>query len=83
MARSSVRSSTPITYPSSEELPIDESDFQRGPLTYAVEALRIYFKAHQDVYVSGNLFRDVTKLNYPNQHDNTLCSLYRRYPPWN
>ena len=27
--------------------------------------------------------RDVTKLNYPNQHDNTLCSLYRRYPPWN
>ncbi len=29
------------------------------------------------------LFRDVTKLNYPNQHDNTLCSLYRRYPPWN
>ena len=29
------------------------------------------------------MLRDVTKLNYPNQHDNTLCSLYRRYPPWN
>ena len=29
------------------------------------------------------IIRDVTKLNYPNQHDNTLCSLYRRYPPWN
>ncbi len=28
-------------------------------------------------------FRDVTKLNYPSQHDNTLCRLYRRYPPWN
>ena len=33
-----------------------ESDFQRGPLTYAVEALRIYFRDHPDVYVSGNLF---------------------------
>ena len=28
------------------------------------------------------LLRDVTKLNYPSQHDNTLCRLYRRYPPW-
>ena len=33
-----------------------ESDFQRGPLTYAVEALRIYFQPRSDVYVSGNLF---------------------------
>ncbi|PON13320.1 hypothetical protein C2W62_34970 [Candidatus Entotheonella serta] len=33
--------------------------------------------------VDQNPLRDVTKLNYPNQHDNTLCRLYRRYPPWN
>jgi Uma2 family endonuclease len=33
-----------------------ESDFQREPLIYAVEALRIHFQARQDVYVSGNLF---------------------------
>ncbi len=56
MVRSSTQSSAPIIYPSSDGLPMAESDFQRGPLTYAVEALRIYFKAHPDVYVSGNLF---------------------------
>jgi Uma2 family endonuclease len=33
-----------------------ESDFQRKPLTYAVEALAVYFQARDDVYVSGNLF---------------------------
>jgi Uma2 family endonuclease len=33
-----------------------ESDFQRKPLTYAVEALGIYFQNRPDVYVSGNLF---------------------------
>ena len=33
--------------------------------------------------IMNSVIRDVTKLNYPNQHDNTLCSLYRRYPPWN
>ncbi|WP_089940389.1 Uma2 family endonuclease [Candidatus Entotheonella palauensis] len=33
-----------------------ESDFQRGPLMYAVEALRIHFQDRSDVYVSGNLF---------------------------
>jgi Uma2 family endonuclease len=33
-----------------------ESDFQRKPLTYAVEALDIYFQDRPDVYVSGNLF---------------------------
>lgn len=56
MARSGVPSSAAIIYPSSDGLPMAESDFQRGPLTYAVEALRIHFKAHPDVYVSGNLF---------------------------
>jgi Uma2 family endonuclease len=33
-----------------------ESDFQREPLTYAVEALGAYFQQCADVYVSGNLF---------------------------
>jgi len=33
-----------------------ESDFQRKPLTYAVEALDAYFQARAEVYVSGNLF---------------------------
>jgi Uma2 family endonuclease len=33
-----------------------ESDFQRKPLTYGVEALDIYFQDQPDVYVSGNLF---------------------------
>lgn len=33
-----------------------ESDFQRKPLTYAIEALGIYFQERPDVYVSGDLF---------------------------
>jgi len=33
-----------------------ESDFQRKPLTYAVEALDMYFQPRADVYVSGNMF---------------------------
>jgi len=33
-----------------------KSDFQREPLTYAVEALGAYFQRRDDVYVSGNLF---------------------------
>lgn len=33
-----------------------ESDFQRIPLTYAVEALSLYFENRPDIYVSGNLF---------------------------
>src|SRR5713101_1307071 len=46
----------PIEYPSSDGLPMAESDFQRKPLTYGVEALDIYFQDRPDVYVSGNLF---------------------------
>jgi Uma2 family endonuclease len=33
-----------------------ESDFQRRPLFYAVDALDLYFQDRPDVYVSGNLF---------------------------
>lgn len=43
-------------YPSSDGRPMAESDFQRKPLTYAVEALSIHFQTRPDVYVSGNLF---------------------------
>jgi Uma2 family endonuclease len=44
-----------ITYPSEDGQPMAESDFQRTSMTYAIEALRIYFRERPDVYVSGNL----------------------------
>ena len=56
MAGSVVPSSTAIHYPNSDGLPMAESDFQRKPLTYAVEALNVYFQTRDDVYVTGNLF---------------------------
>jgi Uma2 family endonuclease len=45
-----------IDYPDADGQPMAESDFQREPLIYAVEALRIYFQNREDVYVSGNTF---------------------------
>ncbi len=45
-----------IVYPSEDGQPMAESDFQRTPLMYAVEALRRHFRDRSDVYVSGNLF---------------------------
>ena len=45
-----------IEYPSSDGLPMAESDFQRKPLTYAINALGLYFQDRPDVYVSGDLF---------------------------
>jgi Uma2 family endonuclease len=47
---------TQIEYPSSDGEPMAESDFQRKPLIYTVEALGIYFQNRPDVYVSGDLF---------------------------
>ena len=44
-----------IDYPSSDGKPMAESDFQRKPLTYAVDCLGHYFRNRPDVYVSGNL----------------------------
>lgn len=44
-----------IDYPSSDGKPMAESDHQRIPLTYAVDALRLHFRGRDDVYVSGNL----------------------------
>ena len=45
-----------VGYPSEDGEPMAESDFQREPLMYAVEALGAYFQQRADVYVSGNLF---------------------------
>lgn len=47
---------TQIYYPSADGEPMAESDFQRIPLSYAVEALDLYFEDRPDVYVSGNIF---------------------------
>ncbi len=44
-----------IEYPESDGKPMAESDFQRKPLSYAVEALAYFFRDHPDVYVSGNM----------------------------
>ena len=44
-----------VHYPSSDGRPMAESDFQRTPLTYAVDRLRHHFRGRRDVYVSGNL----------------------------
>jgi hypothetical protein len=45
-----------VDYPSEDEQPMAESDCQREPLMYAVEALGAYFQQRVDAYVSGNLF---------------------------
>ena len=44
-----------VDYPSSDGRPMAESDYQRTPLTYAVDRLRHHFRDRDDVYVSGNL----------------------------
>jgi Uma2 family endonuclease len=44
-----------IFYSDTDGEPMAESDFQRKPLTYLVEALDLHFQERSDVYVSGNL----------------------------
>lgn len=51
-----IHPATEIYYPDSDGQPMAESDFQREPLIYAVESLRIHFRQRKDVYVSGNMF---------------------------
>ena len=51
----SERTVAAVDYPSSDGKPVAESDFQLTVLTYAREALRIHFRAHEDVYVAANL----------------------------
>ncbi|CAN1211986.1 Uma2 family endonuclease [Tumidithrix helvetica PCC 7403] len=45
-----------LEYPSSDGLPMAESDAARDYLIYGVEALSLYFQKHPDAYISGNLF---------------------------
>ena len=52
---STVLSPATVEYPSTDGKPVAESDFQRDYLWYAVGVLQQYFRARQDVYVSGNL----------------------------
>ncbi len=47
---------TEIHYPYCDGQPMAESDFQRTPLIYAIEALREHFRDREDVYVSGDMF---------------------------
>ena len=57
MARSSsLLAPAQVDYPSSDGQPVAETDHQRTPLTYAVDALRLHFRDRPDVYISGNLF---------------------------
>ena len=51
----SERTVAAVDYPSSDGRPVAESDFQLTVLTYAREALRTHFRAHEDVYVAANL----------------------------
>ncbi|CAK0744910.1 Uma2 family endonuclease [Gammaproteobacteria bacterium] len=45
-----------IDYPDSDGQPMAESDFQRDPLIYAVESLRLHFLDRKNYYVSGDMF---------------------------
>ena len=44
-----------IEYPSSDGKPLAENDAQLHAILYAVGALRVYYAARADVYVSGDL----------------------------
>jgi hypothetical protein len=43
-----------IEYPDSDGQPMTESDPTRNYLVYCVEALRLFFQSHPQVYVFGN-----------------------------
>ena len=44
-----------IEYASSDGKPLAENDLQLAAILYAVGALRVYFGAREDIYVSGDL----------------------------
>ncbi len=44
-----------ILYPSEDGKPMAASDFQRDPLTYAIDSLKWHFSAQDQVYVTGDL----------------------------
>ena len=45
---SSLRAPAKVDYPSSDGQPMAESDYQRTPLTYAVDRLRRHFRHRDD-----------------------------------
>jgi hypothetical protein len=63
-----------IFYPDTDGEPMAESDFQRKPLTYLVEALDLHFQERSNVYVSGNLLVYYEEGN-PNASVAPTCSL--------
>ena len=44
-----------VEYPSSDGKPLAENDAQHRAILYAIGALQMYYSAHADVYVSGDL----------------------------
>ena len=54
MARPAVAPET-VDYPDSDGLPMAENEFQFRSILYANSALAAYYRAHDDVYVVGNL----------------------------
>lgn len=51
-----IRPADEIEYPYDDGKPVAESDFHFDPLSYARDALRLYFEERENVYVAGNLF---------------------------
>lgn len=45
-----------IEYPETDDMPMPDNDEQFVPVTDALSALRYWYSARDDVYVSGNLF---------------------------
>lgn len=45
-----------IEYPSEDDEPLAETEYQYEPLTYAVAALKAHFSPRDDVYAQGDMF---------------------------
>ena len=48
--------SRPVLYPETDGRPMPDSDYQGDACHYVVPALKAWFRAHPDVYASGDLF---------------------------
>lgn len=44
-----------IFYPETDGKPMAETDIHREQMNYLIEALKIYFQSHEDIYISGNI----------------------------
>lgn len=67
-----------VVYPESDGLPMAESDITRDYLLYTVEALDRYFRADNNVYISGFLaiYLSITSRGIPNESPLQMCSLF-------